>query len=73
MALGRGCLVSAGGGSKYCREAKPSFIIKPRRCFADEGSLGKFKASFDGEPTPSLEWIRKGVKIEPGDKHRVSV
>ena len=25
-----------------------------------------------GEPTPSLEWIRKGVKIEPGDKHRVS-
>ena len=54
------------------REKKPAFIIKPRRCFADEGGLGKFKASVEGEPEPSVEWQRDGVALVPSDKHRVS-
>ena len=65
--------MTSRASSRAPRESKPSFIIKPRRCFADEGGKGKFRASFDGEPTPTIEWLRKGVKVEASDKFRVSV
>ena len=54
------------------RETKPSFIIKPRRCFVDEGKTAKFKASVDGEPPPSVTWSRGGNDIANGGRYKVS-
>ncbi len=53
-------------------ESKPSFIIKPRRQFVDEGSVAKFKCSCDGEPAPTVTWERHaGEPISESNKYQV--
>ena len=52
-------------------ECKPTFIIKPRRQFVDEGAVAKFKCSCDGEPLPTVTWERNGKTVEESDKYKV--
>jgi len=54
------------------RESKPSFIVKPRRQFTDEGATAKFKASFDGEPPPTLKWELNSQEVTNGGRFSVS-
>ena len=49
---------------------KPEFIIKPRKQFADEGKVAKFKASFEG--VANVNWERHGQLLQQGDKYKVS-
>ena len=53
-------------------DTKPSFIIKPRRQFTDEGGTAKFKASFDGVPTPTITWSKDDKLIEHGGRYKVN-
>ena len=54
------------------RESAPSFIVKPRKQFTDEGATAKFKASFDGEPPPTLKWELNAREISDGGRFAVS-
>ena len=53
------------------RESKPSFIIPPRRQFIDEGGRAKFKTSFDGEPEPTVTWMKDKAVLKNGGKYKV--
>lgn len=48
---------------------KPEFIIKPRKQFADEGKVAKFKASFEG--VADVHWERHGQQLQISDKYKV--
>ena len=54
------------------RESAPSFIVKPRKQFTDEGATAKFKASFDGEPPPTIKWELNAREISDGGRFAVS-
>ncbi|KAK2156944.1 hypothetical protein LSH36_202g12016 [Paralvinella palmiformis] len=53
------------------RESKPSFIIPPRRQFIDEGGRAKFKTSFDGEPEPTVTWMKDKAVLKNGGKYKM--
>ncbi|CAH1789051.1 unnamed protein product [Owenia fusiformis] len=74
------CHLMVEGASKYgrgssktskVRAQKPEFIIKPRRQFVDEDQAAKFKASFEGSPTPTIQWSKGGNVIEESDKYKL--
>lgn len=48
---------------------KPEFIIKPRKQFADEGKVAKFKASFEG--VADVHWERHGQQLQISDKYKM--
>lgn len=48
---------------------KPEFIIKPRKQFADEGKVAKFKTSFEG--VAQVNWERHGQLLQQNDKYKM--
>lgn len=49
-------------------EEKPMFLHPLKDVIADEGQLLILSAPFTGNPIPTVEWTKDGVKIEPSDR-----
>ncbi|XP_041477176.1 myosin light chain kinase, smooth muscle-like isoform X3 [Lytechinus variegatus] len=49
----------------------PKFVQKPRSINIDEGSSVTLSCKIDGEPLPTVTWIKDGRSIEPGRRFKM--
>ncbi|XP_071743212.1 neuroglian isoform X5 [Lepeophtheirus salmonis] len=49
--------------------ARPRFIVEPEIMITTEGESVDFLCQADGYPTPSIQWIYNGAKIEKAPPH----
>ncbi|XP_022085366.1 hemicentin-1-like isoform X2 [Acanthaster planci] len=49
-------------------QREPTFIMEPRNTTADQGSTIKLHCLVEGEPKPTISWLKDGFLIYPGQR-----
>uniref|UniRef100_A0A3Q4IC02 Ig-like domain-containing protein n=1 Tax=Neolamprologus brichardi TaxID=32507 RepID=A0A3Q4IC02_NEOBR len=61
--------------SKTLVTEKPSvpakILTKPQSLTLEEGHTARFECDVDGEPAPSISWLREGAVVAPSARHHI--
>uniref|UniRef100_A0A3P9LKS4 Protein kinase domain-containing protein n=1 Tax=Oryzias latipes TaxID=8090 RepID=A0A3P9LKS4_ORYLA len=53
------------------RSVPATIVTKPQSLIVNEGDTARFECDVDGEPSPSITWLREGVTVGPSFRHHI--